>query len=133
MSTSEAKRVKELEKENTRLKKLVADLSLDNAILKDINSKKLLSPAKVKAAASYGANTYHVSQRQLCRALKINRTTLRYQPKTRDDESYLTGKIIYLACNYGSYGYRMVCAMLRNEGLRVNHKRAWSAYGGKKA
>lgn len=39
MSTTDAKRVKELEKENARLKKLVADLSLDNAILKDINSK----------------------------------------------------------------------------------------------
>lgn len=39
MNTSEAKHLKELEKENTRLKKLVAELSLDNAILKDINSK----------------------------------------------------------------------------------------------
>ena len=39
MGTSEAKRLKELEKENARLKKLVADLSLDNAILKDVNSK----------------------------------------------------------------------------------------------
>ena len=39
MNTSEAKRLKALEKENTRLKKLVADLSLDNAILKDVNSK----------------------------------------------------------------------------------------------
>ena len=39
MNTSEAKRLKELEKENARLKKLVADLSLDNAILKDVNSK----------------------------------------------------------------------------------------------
>jgi len=39
MSTSDAKRLKELEKENLRLKKLVADLSLDNAILKDVNSK----------------------------------------------------------------------------------------------
>jgi Transposase. len=39
MSTSEAKRFKELEKENARLKKLVADLSLDIAILKDVNSK----------------------------------------------------------------------------------------------
>jgi putative transposase len=36
MSTSDAKKYKELEKENARLKKLVADLSLDNAILKDI-------------------------------------------------------------------------------------------------
>ena len=39
MSTSEAKRLKELEKENSRLKKLVAELSLDNAMLKDVNSK----------------------------------------------------------------------------------------------
>ena len=33
--TDQAKRLKMLEKENGRLKKLVADLSLDNAILKD--------------------------------------------------------------------------------------------------
>ena len=39
MDTQKAKRLKELEKENDRLKKLVADLSLDNAILKDVNSK----------------------------------------------------------------------------------------------
>jgi putative transposase len=39
MNTAEARRLKELEKENARLKKLVADLSLDNAILKDVNSK----------------------------------------------------------------------------------------------
>ena len=39
MNTADAKRMKELEKENGRLKKLVADLSLDNAILRDVNSK----------------------------------------------------------------------------------------------
>jgi transposase-like protein len=33
--SDQAKRLKLLEKENERLKKLVADLSLDNAILKD--------------------------------------------------------------------------------------------------
>jgi len=32
----QARRFKELEKENTRLKKLVADLSLDKAILKEV-------------------------------------------------------------------------------------------------
>jgi putative transposase len=36
MRIEQAKRLKELEKENTRLKKLVADLSLDNAILKEV-------------------------------------------------------------------------------------------------
>ncbi len=35
MGTQQAQRLKELEKENARLKKLVADLSLDNAILKE--------------------------------------------------------------------------------------------------
>lgn len=40
MNTTQAKKLKTLEKENTRLKKLVADLSLDNAILKEVLSKK---------------------------------------------------------------------------------------------
>ena len=35
MRVEQARRLKELEKENTRLKKLVADISLDNAILKE--------------------------------------------------------------------------------------------------
>lgn len=35
MRVDQAKRLKELETENGRLKKLVADLSLDNAILKE--------------------------------------------------------------------------------------------------
>lgn len=35
MGTEQARRLKELEKENTRLKKLVADLALDKAILQE--------------------------------------------------------------------------------------------------
>ena len=35
MGVEQAKRLRDLEKENTRLKRLVADLSLDNAILKE--------------------------------------------------------------------------------------------------
>jgi transposase-like protein len=35
LRTDQAKRFKEMERENARLKKLVADLSLDNAILKE--------------------------------------------------------------------------------------------------
>ncbi len=35
MRTSQVRKLKVLEKENARLKKLVADLSLDNAILKE--------------------------------------------------------------------------------------------------
>jgi transposase-like protein len=37
MRIEQAKRLKELEKENAWLKKLVADISLDNAILKEVS------------------------------------------------------------------------------------------------
>jgi len=40
MDVTQAKKLKEIEKENIRLKKLVADLSLDNAILKEVLGKK---------------------------------------------------------------------------------------------
>jgi len=40
LEISDAKRLKALEDENTRLKKLLADTMLDNAVLKDLASKK---------------------------------------------------------------------------------------------
>jgi hypothetical protein len=36
LNTNQAKKLKTLEKENTRLKNLVAELSLDNAIFKEV-------------------------------------------------------------------------------------------------
>ena len=36
MKVEQAKRMKELEKENTRLKRLVAELSLEKQVLKDV-------------------------------------------------------------------------------------------------
>ena len=41
LAASELKRLKELERENARLKKMYADLSLENEALKDLISKKL--------------------------------------------------------------------------------------------
>ena len=40
MNVSDARRLKALEDENARLKKLLADQMLDNAVLKDIAAKK---------------------------------------------------------------------------------------------
>lgn len=40
MDQSEARRLKDLEEENSRLKRLVADQALDIQILKEVNSKK---------------------------------------------------------------------------------------------
>ena len=40
LEISDARRLKALEAENTRLKKLLADQMLDNAVLRDLNAKK---------------------------------------------------------------------------------------------
>lgn len=40
MTVAELTRLRILEQENSRLKRAVADLTLDNQILKDVNSKK---------------------------------------------------------------------------------------------
>ena len=41
MSANELKRVKELEAENARLKRMYAELALENAAIKDVLSRKL--------------------------------------------------------------------------------------------
>ena len=41
MEASDLKRVKELESENSRLKRMYADMALENAAMKDLIAKKL--------------------------------------------------------------------------------------------
>jgi putative transposase len=45
LEVSEARRLRTLAAENARLKKLLADAMLDNAVLKDVAGKKWLRPA----------------------------------------------------------------------------------------
>ena len=40
MELADAKRLKELEKENAELKKMLAESMLENCVLKEVNSKK---------------------------------------------------------------------------------------------
>ncbi|MBL96655.1 MAG: hypothetical protein CMF52_02470 [Legionellales bacterium] len=53
MELADAKRLKELEKENTEPKKMLAEAMLENRVLKEVNSKKTVSPAKEKTAVAY--------------------------------------------------------------------------------
>jgi hypothetical protein len=77
MNTSDVRRMKELEKENARLKRLVAEQALDISIL-ECEFKKLLSPAKRVAAVKYVVDKHHVAERRAYRVLQINRTSNRF-------------------------------------------------------
>ncbi|MEM6504013.1 MAG: IS3 family transposase [Planctomycetota bacterium] len=123
MKVDQAKRFKEMEKENARLKKLVAELSLDKQMLQEVAGGKLLSPRRKREAVAVIRDRFGASERRACRLLRQSRATQRYLPVERDDEASLTKRIIELASIYGRYGYRRITALLRGEGWWVNHKR----------
>ncbi len=64
-----------------------------------------------------------VSERRACKVLGQPRTTQREEPKPSTFEKRLVARIIELACQFGRYGYRRITALLKREGLPVNHKR----------
>jgi putative transposase len=63
MYVSKALRLKLFEVENVRLKTLLAEATLDNGILKDLNRKKPLTHAARRAAVACLCESFEVSQR----------------------------------------------------------------------
>lgn len=92
----------------------------------------MLSPAKQRIAVEYAKTTLGVSERQACRALSVNRNTIRSAGDKKEKDAEIRKKIVALAERYGRVGYRMITSMLRNDGEIVNHKkveRIWREEG----
>ncbi|QOL79669.1 IS3 family transposase [Pseudooceanicola spongiae] len=123
MSRDQLKRLKELEAENTRLRRAVSDLTLDKMILAEAAPGKLLSPSRRRRCIDHVRQTLSVSERRVCRTLGQHRSTQRKVPCGLPDEARLTEDITALAEEFGRYGYRMITGMLNNSGWHVNHKR----------
>ncbi|MCH8267996.1 MAG: IS3 family transposase [Acidobacteria bacterium] len=123
LKLEQAKRLKELEKENARLKRVVAELSLEKQVLREVAPGKLLSPKRRCCAVERAEQGYGMSERHACRLLGQWRGTQRYEPMHRLDEDELTQAIIALAANYGRYGYRRITALLRRAGWQVGKDR----------
>lgn len=64
-------RLRRLEEENVKLKKLVADLSLDKVMLQDVTDKKLLRSAEKWEAARYLQEHFHASERKSSTAYAV--------------------------------------------------------------
>lgn len=127
ISPSELKHMRQLEEENLRLKKLVADLSLDKAMLQDVLAKKDLTLASLREWVRDLQARYGASERQVCFALRISRSSFRYRSVAADD-SALRLRIREITETRVHYGYRRVHVMLRREGWRDNHKRIYRLY-----
>ena len=65
-----------LEDENGKLKKLLAEAILDNAILRDVAAKKMVAPGVRREAVAHVVATHGVSQRRACQVLAVDRSSV---------------------------------------------------------
>ncbi|HVC23093.1 MAG TPA: IS3 family transposase [Candidatus Dormibacteraeota bacterium] len=124
LKADDAKELRRLKDENGRLKRVVADLTLDNAMLREAAPGKLLSPARRRDAVRRVRERFGVSERRACRALGQHRTTQRRPPRpVLAPEEQLRRRMRKLGRAQPRYGYRRIWALLRQEGWLVNRKR----------
>ena len=86
LDMTQARKLIELEKENARLKKLVADISLDNAILKEVQKKARTGGEK---RFSEYKPFWAFRSGEPGRAIGQPRAAQRYQRQPADDEEQL--------------------------------------------
>jgi len=118
LGPSELKRLKMLEAENARLKRMVADLSLDKAMLQEVLSKKALKPSRKRELVDELQLRYGASQRQACQALKLSRSVYRYKSIARDS-SAIRMRMREITETYVHYGFPRVLITLRREDWRL--------------
>src|SRR5580704_12905425 len=126
LEVSEAKRLKGLESENAKLKKLLADAMLDNAALR-ICWEKMVTPAAKREAVAHLRSAFDMSERRACTVIGCVRMTVRYHSR-RPDDAGLRQRLRALAHERRRFGYRRLHILLRREGFLVNHKRLFRIY-----
>ncbi|PZP20322.1 MAG: IS3 family transposase [Kocuria rhizophila] len=127
LEVSDARRLKELESENAKLKRLLADAMLDKAALKDLLGKKVLTPAAQREAVTHLQACHGMSERRACRVIDADRKSVRYR-STRDDDVGLREKLRELANQRRRFGYRRLHILLRREGIMINRKKTQRIY-----
>ena len=68
-----------------------------------------------------------LSERRSCRLVDLARSVQRYRPQPRNDDA-VVDRLKELASENRRYGYLRLHALLRHEGLVMNHKRTYRLY-----
>ncbi|WP_112593115.1 IS3 family transposase [Brucella tritici] len=127
MEVSEAKRLKALEDENAKLKKLLAEQMLDVAALRELLGKKMVGPAAKREAVAHLKVTMRLSERRACRIICADRKTIRYR-SSRPLEVELRAKLRDLANERRRFGYRRLFILLRRDGEPSGVNRIYRLY-----
>ncbi|MDP1625860.1 MAG: IS3 family transposase [Parvibaculum sp.] len=128
MEAEDAKRLKELEAENSRLKRLLADAHLDIEALKIGFGGKTLAPQRKREAVLRMLEQTVLSERRACRLAGLSRDSFRHPPEPTPATQALSARIIELARVRRRFGYRRLHDLLRPEFPDVNHKKIYRLY-----
>ncbi|WP_193520133.1 IS3-like element ISAar43 family transposase [Kocuria marina] len=135
LKADDAKRLKELEKQNATLKRLLAEAELEKAALKELAGGKLLGPGRRRAAVDHLKRKLRVSERMACRLAGLSRSAYRRPLQgetTADPDLALRDWLRAYAKKHPRWGYRRAYHDARGEGWVVNHKkiqRLWREEG----
>ena len=127
LQSEQVQELKQLTEENARLKKLVADFSLDKSALQDVLSKKIPRPALMKSVVDYVTAYHGYSERKACALTRQHRSTQR-KPMVRDPRTAVRQRMHEIVRTRIRYGYRRVHIMLRREGWGVGRNLVYRLY-----
>ena len=128
MEVSDARKLKALEEENRKLKKLLAESMLDVATLREAPRKKLLTPRSRRMVVTWAIDEKGYSQRRACRLIGIEPKTYRYASSRGDDAAVRAAAAGIWRRERRRFGYRRLHILLRREGIVLNHKKLFRLY-----
>ena len=106
LGLSELRELRQLRKENAKLKRLIADLSLDRHVLQEIVAKELIVKPRLRSElAEWAQQAHRMSQRRAAGLIPVERGTLRCEHH-RDPQDALRVRLRELAGSRVRYGYR---------------------------
>ncbi len=111
---SELRRVRQLEEEGRKLKQIVANLSLDKAMLQHIVQKSL-GPSRRRELVAELMSLFGCSQRNAMRVAQVTQGSFFYKP-VKKDEAALRMPVNEITSTRVHHGYRRVHVLLRREG-----------------
>ncbi|MDH2902731.1 MAG: IS3 family transposase [Actinomycetota bacterium] len=124
MKANDAKRLKELEKENASLKRIVANQALDIDMLKFVGRGKILTPNLRRRVVVALVSEFGVSERRACVVIGQSRSTQRLAPPSwTESEEEIRAFLRDFAKKHPRWGWRRGHDALRDAGWHLNHKR----------
>lgn len=127
MEASDVNRLRDMGAEHNKLKRMYAEMAMENHGLKELIAKKAVDPAHKRPLVSWLAEEQGWSERRACHASGVSRSTLRYKARPYRDEPVIA-VLAELAERFLERAVDKHIQIIRCRGLPWNHERVWSVY-----